>query len=165
MRSLSFDVTRDFLLGRIRILGLHTAGLNWNHHVSKKFLDAMGRYLSVEERSEVYVLDSLTYLVTHAEPEDVLTFFSSIRNLVDKAHKLIIVTLHPYAFTQDLLIRVRSICDGHLVLEIKNVGDRVLRMMVASKMRGATKNSPGVLAFEVDPAFGIKVVPFSQARA
>jgi len=165
MRSQSFDVTKHFLSGRLKILGLHVEGLDWDSSVSKKFLYAIGRYLSFEVQSDVYILDSLTYLVTHAEPDDVLTFFSFIRNLVDRARKLVMVTLHPYAFNQDLLIRVRSICDGHLVLEIKNVGDRVLRMMAASKMRGATQNSPGILAFEVDPAFGMKVVPFSQARA
>lgn len=165
MYSLSFDVYQDFLVGRLRISVLHAEDISWDVYFSKMFLGLLERHLEQDLRSELFVVDSLTYIVTHADEKDVLSFFSFIRNYVDKSRKTVMITIHPYAFGQDLLIRVRSICDGHLVLEAKTVGDRVVRTLHASKLRGVSSAQQGFVAFDVDPAFGIKVVPFSQARA
>ncbi|MEM3386584.1 MAG: ATPase domain-containing protein [Nitrososphaerales archaeon] len=166
MLSLSFDVRQYFLKGELKIFPLHVENIDWREEIANLFLEVISSYLNNRCAASVVIIDSLTYMITYANEEGVLTFFSSLRNICDKQRKTVILTVHPYAFSQELLIRVRSICDGHLILEIKTVGDKIVRMLFASKLRGVIGGSGSVIvAFEVDPAFGIKVIPYSQARA
>ena len=74
------------------------------------------------------------------------------------------ITMHPYALTQELLIRIRSFCDGHMVLDIKNIRDKNALTLNVAKLKGATKTINEVITYEVSPVYGIKILPFSSAR-
>jgi len=166
MLSLSFDVRPYFFKRYFKVFTLHVENIEWQREKASRILEVITKYLSEGCEADVVVIDSLTYMVTYADEGDVLTFFSSLRNICDKELKTVVLTVHPYAFPQDLLVRVRSICDAHLILEIKTVGDRIVRMLCAPKLRGVTTGAGSVvIAFEVDPAFGVKVIPYTQTRA
>ncbi|MCS7132699.1 MAG: flagellar accessory protein FlaH [Aigarchaeota archaeon] len=165
MEQISLDIKHFFLTGKLMIFELHVKSLKWNHELSSRFLELLLKTIRKRFERDVYVIDSLTYLVTHAEERDILNFFTEVRNIVDDEAKSIIITIHPYAFNQDLLIRMRSICDVHFTLTIKEIGERIVKILQVPKLKGAVKPSSIILSFDVDPAFGIKVLPFSQARA
>jgi flagellar protein FlaH len=166
MLSLSFDVRPYFLTKRLWIYTLHVENIEWQKGLANHLLEIIVNYLTEKCAADVVAIDSLTYMITYADEESVLTFFSNLRNICDKQRKTVVLTVHPYAFPQDLLIRVRSICDAHLTLEIKSLGERVVRVLNAFKLRGVTTGAGSVvIAFEVDPAFGVKVIPYSQTRA
>lgn len=165
MESLSYDVSWYFISGALKVTPLQVSGLTWDSVVSKSYLSTTLRFIMNDASSDIIMIDSLTYLVTHAREKDVLEFFSNIRNLVDNEGRAIFFTIHTYAFTQDMLIRIRSICDGHIKLVIKEVRDQTVRFINIAKLRGASKATGNIIGFIVDPAFGIKVLPFSQAKA
>jgi flagellar protein FlaH len=165
MESLSFNITWYFISGTFRITPLQVTGLTWDSTVSKSYLSTVLKFIKNDVNSDIIIIDSLTYLVTHAEEKDVLEFFSDIRNMVDGEGKAIFFTIHTFAFSQDMLIRIRSICDGHIKLVIKEVRDQTVRFIDVAKLRGASKTTGSIIGFVVDPAFGIKVLPFSQAKA
>jgi len=97
--------------------------------------------------------------------KNILEFFTEAKNIVDKEGKSIFFTIHKHAIPQDLMIRIRSICDAHISLTIKEVRDKVIRFINVNKIRGASKSTNIIIGFEVDPAFGVKVIPFSSAKA
>ncbi len=165
MRQISLDVTHHFLTGRLMIFELHVKNLKWDRELSSRFLDLIIKTINRLPIYDIFIIDSLTYLVTHAEEKDILNFFTEMRNVVDDHEKSVIITIHPYAFNQDLLIRMRSICDIHFTLTTKEIGEKIVKLLQVPKLKGAIKPSSIILSFEVDPAFGIKVLPFSQARA
>jgi len=165
MKEISLDVTQYFLTGRLMVFELHVKNLKWDKALSSRFLDLIVRTIRKFMRYDIFVIDSLTYLVTHAEEKDILDFFTQMRNLVDDHGRSILITIHPYAFNQDLLVRMRSICDIHFTLTVKEMGEKIVKLLQVPKLKGAIKPSSIILSFEVDPAFGIKVLPFSQARA
>ena len=165
MKEISLDVTQYFLTGRLMVFELHVKNLKWDKALSSRFLDLIVRTIRKFMRYDIFVIDSLTYLVTHAEEKDILDFFTQTRNLVDDHGRSILITIHPYAFNQDLLVRMRSICDIHFTLTVKEIGEKIVKLLQVPKLKGAIKPSSIILSFEVDPAFGIKVLPFSQARA
>ena len=165
MEEISLDVTQYFLTGRLMVFELHVKNLKWDKALSSRFLDLLLKTVKKFMRYDIFVIDSLTYLVTHAEEKDILDFFTQTRNLVDDHGRSILITIHPYAFNQDLLIRMRSICDIHFTLTVKEMGEKIVKLLQVPKLKGAIKPSSIILSFEVDPAFGIKVLPFSQARA
>jgi len=165
MKSLHWNVEDYFLNGDLKITPLHTAGMAWNSEISKYYLTALTNFVKKKlERIDVVIIDSLTHLVTHADANDVLDFFSSCRYIVDTLSKTFIITMHPYALDQDLLIRIRAFCDGHFILEIRTFRNKSALTMTISKLRGATQPVNEIISFEVSPAFGIKILPFMTAR-
>jgi flagellar protein FlaH len=165
MKNLSYNIKRYVKIGSFKITELHTGAIEWDAKIASIYLEAMAEFLKNDLKSNVIIVDSLTYIVTHAEEQQILEFFSQFRNYVDNAKKTIVLTVHPYAFNQDLLIRIRSICDGHIILSMKEMGNKVLRVMEVAKLKGAVKSSVPLLSFEVDSAFGIKILPFTRAKA
>jgi len=75
-----------------------------------------------------------------------------------------LITLHQYAFDEDTLLRIRSIADGHIKLKVETMGEKNVNMMEVSKIRGASKASGNVVSFEVQPGYGMKIIPFSSAQ-
>jgi len=165
MKNLTWDVTTFFLQGRLRILPLHIKEVNWNEEVAKYFLLTLMSYIKVADDSQVVVIDSLSYIMTFANVKDTLSFFSEARNLVDQERKCMLMSIHPFVLDSNMMTRIRSICDGHITLVKKLMGGNTVRMVEVAKMRGAKKSTSNLISFEVDPNFGIRVVPISQARA
>jgi len=164
MNNLSWDVTGYFIKGALKVSELHVKTLNWNPRLSATLLRVIVSFMKLEQNREVFIIDSLTYLLTYAEERDILNFFTKIRNLVDEEHKTIILTIHQYAVHQDLFTRLRSIADAYFSLSVKEIREKLVRVMQVMKLKGASKGGL-TLTFEVDQAFGVKVLPFSQAKA
>jgi flagellar protein FlaH len=165
MEKLNWKIVDYFLLGNFKITSLNTLSMKWDSEISKYYLTALTNY--IRKRTVQYdfiIIDSITYLLTHAEPQDVLDFFSNCRNIVENSGKSFVLSIHPYALDKEVLIRVRALCDGHLVLEIKTFRDKDALTINVAKLKGAVKNVIETISFEVSPAYGIKVLPFSTAR-
>lgn len=164
MDSLSFKVVDSVKNGQFRITELQGESHNWNVELSSLYLSVTEKFIRSDKLSNLVIIDSLTCLVTHASSEDVLKFFTGIKRIVDSDKRSIIITLHPYAFNDDMLIRIRSICDNYFKLSIQEIGGKIARSLEMKKIRGVSKDSSGFLTFQVDPAFGIKVMPFTRAK-
>jgi len=166
MEELSWKVLDYYLIGQFRITALHIRGIKWNSEVSRFYLLGLQNFINrLIEKYKIFVIDSLTYLITYAIEQDILEFFSELRNLVDLKDATFFVTIHPYAVEEDMLIRIRSISDGHFLLSIKHFHNRNVMVLNVAKLRGASRTSDSIVSFDVDPVMGIKVLPFSFARA
>ena len=164
MDSLSFTVYKKVLNGRFRITELHTQGIPWNSDMASIYLSTAAQFIGDCQKEKLIIIDSLTSIVTQAAPDSIVRFFSEMRDAVDKKNKCVAITLHPYAFPPDLLTRIRSMCDGHFVLSIKEIRGKVVRTLEVAKLRGATMRSAGLVTFDVDPAFGIRITPLTSAK-
>jgi len=164
MEGLNWKVTDYFIQGKFKITPLNTAGMKWNSEISRYYLFALTNFIKRKSKVNLVIIDSLTHLVTHAEPNDVLDFFSACRYVVDTQKITSIITIHPYALNQELMIRVRGFCDGHFLLEVRTFRDRTALTLNIAKLRGARQNVSELISFEVSPAFGIKILPFTTAR-
>jgi len=165
MERLNWKVTDFFIRGDFKITTLHVRGIKWNSDISRFFLAVLMGYLERNvKRYDVIIIDSLTYVITYAEERDILEFFSECRNIVDIEGKVFIVTLHPYAVSRELFVRIRSISDGHIILSIKEFQGRNVLVLNAAKLRGARRGRGDIVSFEVDPAIGIKILPISSTR-
>ncbi len=165
MERLNWHVTDDYLGGSFKITSLNTANMKWSSEISKYYLIAIINFIKQRStRYEVIVIDSITQILTHAEPNDILDFFSQCRFIVDNLRKTFVITIHPYAIPPELIVRIRSFCDGHVILEIRNIRDRNTLSINVAKLKGASKTLGQFIAFEVSPAYGIKILPFSATK-
>ena len=75
------------------------------------------------------------------------------------------MTLHSYATTEQMMTRLSSICDAHLRLRVEDLGTQLVKVIEVSKVRGATKTTGNVVSFDVEPNFGMKIIPITKAKA
>ncbi len=163
MESLSLDVTDFFAWGYLKIYTIHLEGIDWTPDQMRKILSLAADHIrSIKE--DVVIIDSLTMFTTYSTEDDILEFFTKMKNICDTG-KTILITLHQHAFKEDTLVRIRAACDNHLFLRKEQVGDRYVMVLEVSKVRGAKRTTGNIVSFEVHPGFGLKIIPVSQAQA
>jgi len=164
--SLSFNIRPWFIKNSFRITAFHVKGINWDEQIASNYLRLMLNFIKRKGESDVIIFDSLTFIVTHSSEKDLLSFLSELRNYVDTKNKVIFITIHPYAFDSNLLIRIRSICDGHAIFKVKTLpSGEIARSFELLKLRGSSKVQNNTCVFTVESGIGIKVLPFSQVKA
>ncbi len=162
MESMSLDVSEFFAWGYLKVFPLHVAGFEWKKEEMTNILAKLIAFIQAS-KAEVIVIDSLTLFTEYAETDSILTFFTNSKSLIDQG-KTILITLHTYAFEEDTLVRIRSICDAHLIMKKAMVGDKYVMVMEVFKVRGARKTTGNIVSFEVHPGYGMKIIPMSFAR-
>jgi archaeal flagellar protein FlaH len=162
MESLSLDISDFYSWGYFRIFPVHLEGVEWTSDQMKGTLHLLATHLkSIRER--VIIIDSLTMFTTYSGEDGIFEFLTKLKNFCDRGYT-IFVTLHQHAFKEDTLVRVRSSCDCHLFLRKEQLTDRYISVMEVSKIRGAKKSTGNIVSFEVQPGYGIRIIPVSQAR-
>ncbi|AKG54240.1 Flagella-related protein FlaH [Dehalogenimonas sp. WBC-2] len=161
MDSLGLDIMGHLLMGDLKIYPIKASQIKADsHEVFDRILDTIG----LLDKFELFIVDSLTPAITQSSGDRVLRYFERCKEFCDEG-KTIINVIHTYAFEQDFLIRTRSVCDAHLKLTIEKVGDKLVKSMEVAKIRGAAQTTGNVLAFDVEPQIGIKIMPISRAKA
>ncbi len=162
MESMSLDVSDYFAWGYIRLFHLHMAGFKWTKEEMDGTLQRIVNHIR-QSKADVVIIDSLTMFTEYTEQSSVLSFLTNCKNLVDHG-KTILITLHTYAFEEDTLIRIRSICDAHLSMKKALIGDKYVMVLEVVKVRGARKTTGNLVSFEVHPGYGMKIIPISMAK-
>ena len=162
MESMSLDISEYFAWGYLKVFPLHIVGAEWTKEEMEGTLQRLIARIK-QSPAQVAIIDSLTLFTEYAETETILSFFTSCKSLVDRG-KTILITLHTYAFEEDTLVRIRSICDAHLNMKKALVGDKYVMVLEVVKVRGARKTTGNLVSFEVHPGYGMKVIPMSFAR-
>ena len=157
MRSLDLDILDFLLLGRLRIIPLELARMG--KEASVVLLKAMKQ----ERTRHLILVDSLTLAIGHVTAEDVLGFFEECKRLCANGTSVIIV-LHSHAIDSDLLVRLRSLCDAHLQLRTEEVGKKLVKTLEVTKVRGADKTTGNIVSFEVEPGWGMRVIPITKVK-
>ncbi len=161
MDSLGLGMLNHLLMGWFKIFNMKSSEIRLD---PEKTFDIILDTMEKEKEFQLCIVDSLTPIVSQAGGDLTLAFFEKCKALCDKGMTVINV-VHTYAFEQDFLIRLRSISDAHLKLTIDKAGDRLVKMLEVAKIRGASQSTGNILAFDVEPEIGMKIMPVSRAKA
>ena len=162
MNSLNLDVTDYFLCDRLRIYPVEMTAEDSD--TGEAFSKLMAHFASLPSRFELIIFDSLTGMVAHAEDRGLIDFFVACKKLCDEG-RTIVAIVHSYAFNDQMLIRVRSLCDAHLVMKMDQLGERLVKTMEVAKVRNADQSTGNIISFDVEPGIGMKIIPISKAKA
>jgi archaeal flagellar protein FlaH len=161
MASLSLEVTDFFLLRR---LDIYTVPNTFSEEDSSEIFHRLLDHVARNQTRDLFVVDSLTALIAHASESQTLDFFSSAKEICDQ-EKTLIMTVHSYALDEQLLARLRSICDAHMRLRVEEVGSQLVKVLEVSKVRGASKTTGNIISFDVEPGLGMRIIPITKAKA
>ncbi|MCA9969376.1 MAG: response regulator [Anaerolineales bacterium] len=157
MRSLDLDILDFLLMGRARVFPIEVARLG--RQAPWLLLDAMRR----EQGCDMLIVDSLTLAIGQSTIEEVLGFFEESKRLSARGFTIMII-LHSHAIGGELLVRLRSLCDAHLQLRTEEVGKKLVKTLEVTKVRGADKTTGNIVSFEVEPGWGMRVIPVSKVK-
>jgi flagellar protein FlaH len=161
MDSLGLGILGYLLLGMLKVYYMKPSQVkNSAHDTFETILETVKKYPAYE----LIVIDALTPIISTSKGEEILGYFERCKQFCDKGRTIVNV-FHTYALNSDLLIRVRSACDAHLILTIEKVGDKLVKSLEVAKIRGASQSTGNVVAFEVEPEIGMKIMPISRAKA
>ena len=161
MDSLGLHILDELLLGWLKVYVLPASV------VRQQVRETFNTVLEIIAEHEAYhlsVLDAMTPMVSLARGEEALAYLERCKALCDQGRSIINVT-HSYAFEQDFLVRIRSMCDAHFVLYIEKMGDKLVKTLEVAKIRGAAQTTGNILTFDVEPEIGMKIMPVSRAKA
>jgi flagellar protein FlaH len=160
MQSLNLDVTNYLLLSQLQIypVDARKTAVNLNTGLSPMIASCALKGF------DLAVIDSLTYYVTHVSIAELITFFEDMKALNSKGLS-ILCCAHSYAFEESTLIRIGAMCDAHLRLRMETMGAKLVKILEVAKVRGAVQKTGNIVSFDVEPNWGIKVIPYSKARA
>jgi len=162
MQDLGLDIEDYFLLGRISIYAVPQA---FNEEQSLSAFQLLRQHISQQtDNVDLVIVDSLTTFVAHVSEQETLTFFTLCKDFCD-LNKTVIFTIHSHAFSEQMFIRLRSICDAHMRLRVEEVGDQLVKALEVAKIRGAQKSTGNIISFEVEPNLGMRIVPITRAKA
>jgi len=165
MRNISLDV-RDYLIrNMLKVYTLQISGAGWGGKLERLAVERFRSFLKVERSSfDVLLVDSLTHILPPLGEEEVLGLFSELRRLSSE-DKMFILSIHPGALDEMTMAKVRAMCDSYFRLSVATLGGRTVKVLEIIKLRGAPTTFEATITFDVDPAFGMKLVPIALARS
>ena len=158
MASLSLEITDFLLLGRLRIFPI---GASRSKLSPGEVFSILLKHLESRNETSLVVVDSLTTFITHSSIEETMSYFENCKLLCDEGTSVINV-VNSYAFNEAGLARVRSISDAHLRLRTEHIGDMIVKVLEAAKIRGAELSTGNIISFDVEPMLGMKIIPVSK---
>ncbi|QOR93798.1 ATPase [Thermosphaera chiliense] len=164
MINVGFDVLDEYLRGQLVVYSTQIPRVKWVTSTSKDLLFLTLKHMvSNIDKYDVFVIDSFSILVKGSKREDIANFLTVVKKIVDKG-KLIILTIHPEGLSESLHAGLKAIADGYIELKNVEMGGRALKVMNIIKLKGVPTVFENTITFDVDPAFGIKLVPMALAK-
>ena len=158
MQKLDLDILDFLLLGKCSVYPMALAQLGIK--APAMLLKAVNQ----ERKRGLVIIDLLTSAVMYTtDSASILRFFEECQQLCATGMTLI-VTLHAQGVADDLLNPIRAMCDVDLRLRAEQDGQRVVKTLEVAKVRGAESVTGAIVGFEVEPGWGMRVIPISKAR-
>ena len=157
MRSLNLDVLDYLLLGALRVFPIETSSLG--NDATSILVTAMKK----EKSRNMIFVDSLTSSIPQSSDKEVLSFFEESKRMCGDGTTIITV-IHSHGLSRELLTRIRSLCDAHLRLRTEEVGNKLVKTLEVTKVRGAEQTTGNIVSFEVEPGWGMRVIPINKVK-
>lgn len=160
MASIDLDVMDYVLLGKMRIHPMALSSLG--RRAPQALLDVIDRL----KHYDVLVIDSFTAALSDIDSSNsqpILAFFERCKEITAEG-KTIMLTLHNDVVDAELVSTLRSLCDAHLVLRSEKDGQRLVKLLEVAKVRGAASVTGAIVGFDVEPGWGMRIIPISKAR-
>jgi len=158
MQSIDLDVLDFLLLGKLRTYPIELA------HLGDAASNELFRVMRRMRDHEVVIVDSFTSAIANSSTDmQIRSFFEGCKRLT-AAGQTVMITLHANTVEDDLIDHVRSLCDVHLRLRTEQDGQRLVKLLEVAKVRGGVTVTGAIVGFDVEPGWGMRVIPISKAR-
>jgi len=164
MLGVGFNILDYFIKGDLKVYSTRLPRVRWVESTGRDLLALTQDHMIAKiDTYDIYVIDSFSILIKGSKTEDIANFLTTVRKLVDKG-KSFILTIHPGGLEETIYLNLKAIADGYMELKNAEMGGRVLKVMNIIKLKGVPTTFDNVITFDIDPAFGIKLVPMALSK-
>jgi flagellar protein FlaH len=158
MQSIDLDIIDHLLLRRMRIFPLETSGRG--EDAPHALLEA----IKDQQDQNVIAVDSFTSIISQTQDRATIINFLEECKRVCARDVTMLLSLHSQVIQDDLIGTIRSMCDAHVRLRAEQDGQRIVKTLEVLKIQGAASVTGAVVGFDVEPGWGMRVIPISKAR-
>lgn len=163
-RNISYDLITPYVKGFLSIIPAHIEGVRWGRKPVIELLEYLTQFLRIRANEfDAIFFDSISLLISYLPTTRIHNLITELRQLV-KLGKLVVVTIHPKIIGDEVVRIVAAASDVYLKLHLAEIGGRSVKVINVVKIRGALTLAETTIAFDVDPAFGVKIVPLALAK-
>ncbi len=163
-KNISIDLTPFFLKGKLIIYSLPRLVSSLTKDNLTKVVDNTISFIKKRGNTFDFIgLDALSVLASKSE-KDALDLFLAIKKVTSVTRNIVVLTLHKESLEEESRKYLISLCDLYYDLSLGEVAGRSVRILKILKAKGSPVVPETTIAFEVDPAFGIKIVPVAVAK-
>ncbi|MEM4035505.1 MAG: ATPase domain-containing protein [Fervidicoccaceae archaeon] len=164
MIGVGFNILEKYLNGSLIVYSSRIPRVRWVESTGRTLLELVQSHaVRSIDKYDIYVVDSFTTLIKGASTDNVSNFLTIIKKLVDKG-KTFMLSIHPDGLDREIYLFLRAIADGYMELKNVEMGGKLMKALSIIKLKGAPTSYNSMVTFEVDPAFGIKLVPMALAK-
>jgi archaellum biogenesis ATPase FlaH len=168
MNAMSLDVKHDFVTDRLRVYNI---GLEKGKSAQEYLQLLVKHFLGLPERFKLIIVDSVTPMMTAANPAVKIDFFQACKE-TSKEGRSIILVMGTHVMDGKTLNRAYAMSDYYLKLRSKDailgrgqVDERQVKILEVTKLCGAERHGQQGINFEIKPRIGIQILPFVTVRA
>ncbi len=163
--NVRYDLTTPYVKGLLAIVPAHLEGIKWCEEGVNKVVEALTNFLKLRSKKyDCIIVDSVSMLARYLSISNFYNFLTELRVLA-RDGKLVLITIHPEIVSKEVMKVATSTSDVYLRLAHAEIGGRAVKVINVVKIRGAPTLAESAIAFDVDPAFGIKIIPLALAKA
>ncbi|MCS7108966.1 MAG: flagellar accessory protein FlaH [Sulfolobales archaeon] len=163
-KNISYDLVTPYVKGLLSIIPAHLGGIRWDSESVTELFELLTDFIRVRsEGFDAIIFDSLSLLTNYLPTTSIHNFMTELRQLV-KYGKLAVITIHPKMIGEEAMRVVAATSDVYFRLYLAEIGGRGVKVINVVKIRGAPTLAESTIAFDVDPAFGVKIVPLALAK-
>ena len=162
--SSGFPISSYYIRGLLRVYSIQYPG-----DLTRSAADAIALRLTRALRAlqgsvELVVIDSVSYFGSVASEPLLNRLIYTLRGITMSGVG-VIATVHKDSLPPIVTTELKASADGYLRLAPAVIGGRRLKVLSVVKLRGAPPGIESTISFDVDPAFGIKIVPIMVSQA
>ncbi|MEM4523190.1 MAG: ATPase domain-containing protein [Nitrososphaeria archaeon] len=163
-KNISIDLSNFFLKGKLVIYSLPRLISAFTKENATKIANNIISFIRLKGVYYDFIgLDALSFLSFKSE-RDIVDLFLTIKKVNSVAGNVIAITLHNNSLEEETKKYLISLSDLYYTLSLGEVAGRSVRILRILKSKGSPVVPESAVAFEVDPAFGIKIVPVAVAK-
>lgn len=166
MQSIDLDVLDYLLLHKLRVFPMQLARLDTQ--ALPTLLSTLQQYTWVHETGkkncDLIVVDSLSSVFARGlSDSEMVGYFESCQIICSRGVTIMNI-VHAQNISDQVLNVIRSMSDAHLRLRSEQDGQRMVKTIEVAKVRGASGTTGSIIGFDVEPGWGMRVIPISKAR-
>ncbi|MCE4627586.1 MAG: ATPase [Desulfurococcales archaeon] len=162
--SSGFPITDYYIRGLLRVYSIQYPG-DLTRDTANMLTVRLTRALHrLQADTDLVVIDSVSYFGSVASEPLLNRLIYTLRSMTMSGVG-VIVTVHKDSLPPIATTELKASADGYLRLSPAVIGGRRLKVLSVVKLRGAPPGIESTISFDVDPAFGIKIVPIMVSQA
>jgi flagellar protein FlaH len=161
MKSLGLELAGGILEDKVTF---HTIARPSTEETPAVLIDRLVSEIEVlPESCGLVIIDGITDIAFLCDDREVMGLFSTFTRL-SSAGRAIIVVAQSAAFEQSLLSRLHQLCNSHIRMSNDSVRGKPVKNLNVTKINNVEKGSGNGFYFNVEPDFGVNIVPVSSVK-